>query len=144
MDQLMVRLREKAAAEVRYADGVRRIYRERLRGDEKDLAVAQLSGTVRAIPWLIEDRAAMLDEVRRVGRTLRDARERLCRLDVALRHNDPQRHARCAIGRDAAAHRMTTRRPRGPRLASIRMSPPTDAPSVLPGACCGTGRCHRV
>lgn len=93
MDQLLVRLRENAVAEVRYADGVRRIYRERLREDEKDLAVAQRSGTGRAIAWLIEDRAAMIGEVRRVGRTLRDARERLRRLDVALRRHGPHRHA---------------------------------------------------
>ena len=119
MDQRLVRLRENAVAEVRYADGVHRIYRERLRQDEKDLAVARLSGTVRAIAWLIEDRTAMIGALRRVGRRLRDARERLRALDNA-------------------------RGPHGPRLASMPMSPLTDAPPLMPGACRGTERDHRV
>lgn len=119
MDQLMVRLREKAAAEVRYARGVRRIFRERLRESEKELAAPQSAGSGYPMTWLIEDRAAMIGALRRAGRTLREARERLRALDNALG-------------------------PRGPHLAAVPVSPTTDAPPPLPGVRPGMGRYHHV
>jgi hypothetical protein len=119
MNQLLARLREKAAAEVRYARGVRRIFRERLRVSEKELAAPQSAGSGFPVAWLIEDRAAMIGALRRVGRTLREARERLRALDNALG-------------------------PRGSRLASIQESPVADAPSSLTGVRPGMGRCHHV